>query len=82
MEQAIEALERVDAFVEGVVNGLGPEVLLLIASDHGNIEDVTVGHTPNPALGVATGPCAGLASEMRDLRSVCPFILGLMGIES
>lgn len=82
MEQAIEALERVDAFVEGVVNGLGPEVLLLIASDHGNLEDVTVGHTTNPALGVATGPCAGLASEMRDLRSVCPFILGLMGIES
>lgn len=52
MEGAVEALERVDRFLEGVLEALPPDHLLVVASDHGNIEDVTVGHTLNPSLGI------------------------------
>lgn len=52
MEGAVEALEKVDRFLEGVLEALPPEHLLLVASDHGNIEDATGGHTRNPALGI------------------------------
>lgn len=52
MEGAVEALEKVDRFLEGVLEALPPDHLLLVASDHGNIEDTTGGHTRNPALGI------------------------------
>ncbi|MDA0327731.1 MAG: alkaline phosphatase family protein [Gemmatimonadetes bacterium] len=80
MDGAIAALEMVDAFLDGLVAQLASDVLLLIASDHGNIEDVTSGHTRNPALGIASGPRADAASELSDLRQVCPFILDLLHV--
>jgi 2,3-bisphosphoglycerate-independent phosphoglycerate mutase len=56
MEGAVQALERVDAFLAGVLSGLDSDISLVLASDHGNVEDVSGGHTRNPALGLATGP--------------------------
>jgi 2,3-bisphosphoglycerate-independent phosphoglycerate mutase len=82
MADGVEAVGRVDVFLEGVVSGLGPDVLTLIASDHGNLEDVTGGHTTNPVLGVAAGPSAVMASKLRDIRDVSPFILDLLGVEA
>jgi phosphopentomutase len=58
MDGAVAALERVDEFLGGVVDALPGEVLLVIGSDHGNIEDVTAGHTHNPALALLYGPAA------------------------
>lgn len=55
MPAAVEALERVDRFLGGVLHGLPPEAALLVASDHGNLEDVTEQHTRNPALGLWVG---------------------------
>jgi 2,3-bisphosphoglycerate-independent phosphoglycerate mutase len=79
MRRAVGALERVDAFLAGVLDELAPDALLLVASDHGNIEDVTTGHTRNPALGLAAGPGSMSAGELRDLREVAPFIRRLLG---
>ncbi len=79
MGAAIAALEVVDAFLAGLVDDLEANTLLLIASDHGNLEDVRVGHTLNPALAVARGPGAERAAELSDLREVTPFVLGLLG---
>jgi len=79
MGAAIAALEVVDAFLAGLVDDLEANTLLLIASDHGNLEDVRVGHTLNPALAVARGPGAERAAELSDLREVTPFMLGLLG---
>jgi hypothetical protein len=31
----------------------------VVASDHGNIEDIRVGHTRNPALALVVGPGHG-----------------------
>ena len=75
MEGAVAALERVDAFLEGVTTHLDNGALLLLVSDHGNLEDVRVGHTRNPSLGVAAGAGAEHAAALRDLRHITPFLV-------
>lgn len=63
-EAARRALERVDGFLAGILGAREPDLNVLIASDHGNIESVESGHTRNPALGIwfgapdGTGPVA------------------------
>lgn len=64
----VAALERVDRFLGGVLETLPEDHLLLVASDHGNIEDLTAGHTRNPALGLLVGPDA--PRRARDLASL------------
>lgn len=77
---AVTALERVDAFLHGVVEALAPDVLVLVASDHGNIEDVRVGHTRNPALALAVGPGhLDLVGDLRSLTDVAPAVLAYLG---
>lgn len=78
MEAAFDALRRVDAFLEGLVRELTADTLLLIASDHGNLEDVRGGHTRNPSLGVALGPAADQAAALTDIRHVASFVLALL----
>ena len=84
MSGAVTALERVDAFLSGVLEACPPDTLVLLVSDHGNIEDVRVGHTLNPALGVAAGTAPGLiadaADSLRDIRDVTPFLLDLLDV--
>ena len=79
---AVDALELVDAFLEGVVESMTTDTLLLIASDHGNLEDVRAGHTRGPALGVAAGPGSEPAARLSDLRQVTPFLLDILGVET
>ena len=55
-ERSKRALERVDALVAGILAARGPDLGVLVASDHGNIESVDAGHTRNPALGVWLPP--------------------------
>jgi hypothetical protein len=80
MEAARTALERVDDFFAGVLADLPPDALLVVASDHGNLEDVRVGHTRNPSLGIAVGPGAREAAALCDIREVAPFLLGLLDV--
>jgi len=49
------ALERVDAFIGGLLEALPATHRILVVSDHGNIEDARAGHTRNPALGLVVG---------------------------
>ena len=71
MEGAIAALERVDSFLGGYLAAAPPDAVLLVVSDHGNIEDVTVGHTRNPALGLVMGPEAERrATELTSILDV------------
>lgn len=79
MNDAIAALVRVDRFLAGVVDALTTDTLLLVASDHGNIEDLRGGHTRHPALGIARGPGAARAGTMRDLREASGFVLEMLG---
>lgn len=80
MEGAVAALERVDAFLGGLMDHLPTDALLMVASDHGNIEDVAGGHTRNPALGVLAGPDAARWSEaLAAITDVAPEILRWVG---
>jgi hypothetical protein len=78
---AVDALRRFDAFLGGLVDALDGDTLLVVASDHGNLEDCTTGHTRNPALGIVAG--AGhrdFAAGMRDLTAIAPAILRSLGV--
>lgn len=76
--RAAAALERVDAFLGGLLDTLD-ETLLVVASDHGNIEDVRCGHTRNPALAlVVGGGHDAIASRLGSLVDVVPAMLGYL----
>ena len=82
MEGGVAALERVDRFLSGVLETLPSDTTLLMASDHGNLEDVSAEHTRNPALGVASGPGAGaLARSLRSILDVAPATRLLLGLD-
>jgi hypothetical protein len=80
-EDAVAAIERVDAFIAGILDGLPPEALLVVASDHGNIEDATRQHTRNPALALVVGPDHDrIARRLQQLWDVPASILEALGI--
>lgn len=80
MSGAVRALERVDAFLSGILANLPADVLLLMVSDHGNIEDVRVGHTRNPALGAALGVMASAITTPERLTGIAPLVLSEIGV--
>jgi len=82
MEGAVAALEKVDAFLGGLADALPDDALLVVGSDHGNVEDATGGHTLNPVPVLLHGAGAGDAAEgIRDLSGVVPAILRVLGVE-
>ncbi|MGH7506696.1 MAG: alkaline phosphatase family protein, partial [Longimicrobiales bacterium] len=82
LADAIAALRRFDEFVGGIIEALDEDTLLVIASDHGNLEDCTTGHTRNPALCVVAGRGhAELAGSLRDLTDITPAILAVLGVK-
>lgn len=78
----IEAIERVDAFLGGLLDALPPDALLLVASDHGNLEDTRAGHTTNPALALVRGPGHERAARrLRALTDIAGAVLDGVGVE-
>ncbi|MEX0856310.1 MAG: alkaline phosphatase family protein [Gemmatimonadota bacterium] len=75
MEGAVGALERLDRFLEGLLEGLPDDLLVLIVSDHGNLEDVRVGHTRNPALGILLGASARSTPVPTTLLDIAGFVM-------
>jgi 2,3-bisphosphoglycerate-independent phosphoglycerate mutase len=75
MEGGVEAIERVDAFLGGLLDHAPGDLLVLIASDHGNLEHVGLGHTLNPALGLAVGAGAEEIHTLGSITDVAPLIL-------
>ncbi|HYF95116.1 MAG TPA: alkaline phosphatase family protein [Symbiobacteriaceae bacterium] len=80
MDEAIAVLERVDAFLEGLIAGAPPDLLLVITSDHGNIEDLSVKtHTMNDVPVIAKGPGAeAFAARVRSLTDITPAIMAAL----
>lgn len=78
----LETLEEVDTFLGGVLDALDPDTLLLVVSDHGNVEDwCTTKHTHNPALGLVVGteqawrPVVRSIARLTDVAPVVKAIL-------
>jgi 2,3-bisphosphoglycerate-independent phosphoglycerate mutase len=79
---AVENFRRFDAFLGGLLaavraDGLLEETLILIASDHGNVEDCSHGkHTENLALALMIGGESEEAeATLTDLTEIAPLIL-------
>ena len=72
-QRAAQALRRLEEFLGGLLGSLDlTRTLLVVAGDHGNIEDLsTHGHTHNPAAVALFGPdAAERAARIRDLADV------------
>lgn len=78
MAEAVEALEKVDAFLEAVASSVAADTLVAVVSDHGNIEDISAGHTYNPALGLFFGPGEQRFADAASLADVTPILLSIL----
>lgn len=78
--QAIQTLESLDEFLGGLLDGFSNDMLLVVTSDHGNIEDLTArGHTLNPVPTLLVGKQRHvLASRITSLTNLTPAILDLV----
>jgi 2,3-bisphosphoglycerate-independent phosphoglycerate mutase len=71
-----EAVRRLDGLIGGVLAGAGPELTVLLTSDHGNLEDAaTRSHTRNPVPLLAVGPAASRFRGATSILDVTPRIL-------
>jgi hypothetical protein len=81
VQHAVSALERLDTFLGGVMTGLTDDTVVIVVSDHGNIEDVRTGHTLNPALGIIAGARhAEYVNGVTSLLHVTPLIARMLDV--
>ena len=79
-EHALDALGRVDALLRAVVARRPPELSVVVASDHGNVEDLSArNHTLAPVPVLGFGAAAARAGEVGDLTHIAPLLLTLAG---
>ncbi len=75
MERALEALGRLDLLLRTLVAGLGPEDALVVASDHGNVEDLSIrNHTRAPVPVLGFGRAAAELESVSDLTHLAPLL--------
>jgi hypothetical protein len=80
MEAAADALQRVDGLLRAILPALGPSDALVVASDHGNVEDLsTRNHTLNPVPVLGFGAAAGAVAAVSDLTGLFPLLVALAG---
>lgn len=74
-----QVLAELDGFLEGVMEDWPAGRPLVLASDHGNLEDLSSRrHSLNPALCIWWGPPA--ARPLRDLSDLAPALLAALGV--
>ncbi len=84
MELAVEIIERLDSFIGALIEIMDPdEDLLLITSDHGNIEDISVKtHTKNPVPTVLYGNIPDRSAiTVKSLVDIAPLVVKLLETE-
>lgn len=86
MEEAVSVLETFDGMLAGILDAMDASAtLLVITSDHGNVEDLTVKtHTRHPVplylCGAGAAEAGVRLGDGADLTSVMPLLLRHMGI--
>jgi hypothetical protein len=78
MDTAIELMQTFDGVLAGVVEGVDKEMLVLVTSDHGNMEDLstrkhTDAHVPALVIGNKSAR-EEFTRDMKDLTDVAPAI--------
>jgi len=75
MERAEEVLGRVDRLLRALVASLPGDLALVVTSDHGNVEDLSLrGHTRHAVPLLGFGAAAGRVEAVRDLTGVAPLL--------
>ena len=80
-DEILRVLNEVDEFWGGIISVMNPQTdLVVITSDHGNIEDWSVkGHTLNPVPTILIGARREeLADKIHSLADITPAIVGLL----
>jgi 2,3-bisphosphoglycerate-independent phosphoglycerate mutase len=78
MPHAVDALSRLDRFLRALLARLGPDDALVVASDHGNVEDLSIrNHTLASVPVLGFGRAAGALDGVRDLTHLAPLLLRL-----
>lgn len=79
MERAAKYLETYDRFLRRLIQQKPPECTIVLSSDHGNIEDLSVKtHTRNKVPLFAYGPGAPAFSHATSILDVTPGILEVL----
>ena len=81
MSRAVDALERIDGFLGGILRLIDPRKdTILFVSDHGNIEDLTTrSHTRNPVPMIVFGEGRDFfCSRVRRLTDITPAVTGFL----
>lgn len=77
--RAADVLQALDRFVGALLDALPPAVLLVVTSDHGNLEDLsTKSHTRHPVPLIALGPHADAFADATSMLDVTPRIVRLV----
>lgn len=77
-----EAIDRLDAFVRGLLAAGGASLTIVLCSDHGNVEEPDHNrHTRNPVPVIAAGPLAEPFARMRSIEELTPAILRALEVE-
>jgi 2,3-bisphosphoglycerate-independent phosphoglycerate mutase len=80
MDRALDALSRVDRLVRAALERLGPDDALVVTSDHGHVEDLSIrNHTRARVPVLGFGRAAGEVGAVRDLTDIAPLLLRLAG---
>ncbi len=82
LEAGVAQVARLEAFLAALVAALDDETLLVVTSDHGNLEDAaTRSHTRNPVATLLVGPGADeAAARIRTLEDIAPAIHAALGV--
>ncbi|MBL8058705.1 MAG: hypothetical protein JNK29_18520 [Anaerolineales bacterium] len=80
LAEGVRLLERLDAVLGGVLEAWDDEAgLLILTSDHGNLEDLRHRHhTRNAVPALAVGRARAALAGLTDLTGFAPAILGLL----
>ncbi len=73
---SMECLRMIDGFLKGVVENKDSATSILISSDHGNLEDATIGaHTRNPVPLLVLGPLAQAFESVQNISEITNVIV-------
>lgn len=82
-KDAIDALRRIDLFIHALMELITDDHTLVITSDHGNVEDISVKtHTYNPVPLLVRGKKASFFNEISDLTEITPAIIDAISVGS
>ncbi len=72
-------VDMTDELLDGILHRLDARTTLLLASDHGNLEDGrTRAHTRHPVPVLAVGPGCGAFQDVRAITDVAPALLAAL----